>query len=150
MHFIFDLIRKILRARDRGGDVILWGDGYQRRELVHVGDFTRILLHLADTTQDETVNVGAGRDMSIREFAGSICDIVGYDATQIRYDETRYTGARTKFLRIDKLRDLLPGVDAGYTPLEQGLRETIEWMGGQPDRSASTPAPAARPEYDNA
>jgi GDP-L-fucose synthase len=108
------------------------------------------LLHLADTTQDETVNVGAGRDMSIREFAGSICDIVGYDATQIRYDETRYTGARTKFLRIDKLRDLLRGVDAGYTPLEQGLRETIDWMGGQPDRSASTPAPAARSEYDNA
>jgi GDP-L-fucose synthase len=126
MHFIFDLIRKILRAKRGGDEVVLWGDGHQRRELIHVGDFTRILLALADTVEGETVNIGAGYDHSIREFAGMICALVGYDAEGIRYDESRYTEARSRLLSIEKLRRLVPTVQ--FTPLEEGLRQTITWM----------------------
>jgi GDP-L-fucose synthase len=126
MHFIFDLIRKILVAKHGGDEVVLWGDGQQRRELVHVADFTRVLLTLADGVEGETVNIGAGSDRTIREFAASICAIVGYDAGRIRYDESRYTGARAKLLQVEKMRRLLPG--AGSTPLDEGLRQTIGWM----------------------
>jgi GDP-L-fucose synthase len=126
MHFIFDLIRKILAAKHGGEEVVLWGDGHQRRELMHVTDFTRVLVDLAASVDDETVNIGAGYDHSIREFAEMICMLVGYDAGCIRYDESRYTGARTKLLEVGKLRRLLPG--AQFTSLEDGLRQTIAWM----------------------
>ncbi len=143
MHFIFDLIRKIIVARSGGEEVVLWGDGHQRRELVHLADFVRILLTLAETVEDETVNIGAGSDRSIREFAGMICRIVGHDADRIRYDETRYTGARSKLLGIETLMRLLP--DTRFTTLEEGLRETIAWMQGEPDLLASSSSlPAAR------
>jgi|SRR5215470_4172411 len=131
MHFIFDLMRKILGAKHGGEAVVLWGDGHQRRELIHVADFTRILLALADAVEDETVNIGAGFDHTIREFAAMICALVGYDAARIRYDESRYTGARTKLLAIEKLRRLLPA--AQFTPLQDGLRQTITWMEQETD-----------------
>jgi GDP-L-fucose synthase len=131
-HFIFELIGKILAAKHGGDEVVLWGDGRQRRELMHVADFTRVLLELAASIDDETVNIGAGYDHSIREFAGMICALVGYDAGRIRYDESRYTGARTKLLEVAKLRRLLPA--AQFTSLEDGLRQTITWM----EQSAGT------------
>jgi GDP-L-fucose synthase len=128
MHFIFDLARKILRARKHGGEVVLWGDGEQRRELVYLADFVHVLLRLADSVDNQTVNVGSGQDFRIREFAGMLCHLVGYDAASIRYDAARYTGARAKLLQVDTLRRLLPGVEAGFVPLEEGLRRTIAWM----------------------
>lgn len=126
MHFIFDLIRKILRGQRHGEPVVLWGDGHQRRELVHVDDFVAAALRLADTVDNELVNVGSGTEHSIREFAQVICRHVGFDPQAIRYDESRYVGAKSKCLEIDKLRRLLPG----YAPmaLERGLPATIDWM----------------------
>jgi GDP-L-fucose synthase len=128
MHFIFDLIRKILRARDHGDEAVLWGDGTQRRELVHVADFTRVLLALSDRVADETVNVGAGYDLTISGYARLICRLTGHDPARIRYDTSRYTGARSKLLVIDKLQQLLPGECESFIPLEEGLKQTIGWM----------------------
>src|SRR2546427_2891100 len=48
MHFVFDLIRKILRGQKLGEEVVLWGDGHQRRELVYLDDFVQALLRLAE------------------------------------------------------------------------------------------------------
>ena len=48
MHFIFDLIRKIIRGKEYGESVTLWGDGYQKRELVLIDDFVRILWQLTE------------------------------------------------------------------------------------------------------
>jgi GDP-L-fucose synthase len=126
MHFIFDLIRKILRGRRHGDTVTLWGDGYQRREVVHVDDFVDALIALTRRHDNDIVNIGAGGDHSIRSFAGAICGLVGYDAEQIVYDEARYVGARSKRLEVDKLRALLPG----WQPrsLAAGLRQTIDWF----------------------
>jgi GDP-L-fucose synthase len=126
MHFIFDLIRKILRGARHGDPVVLWGDGYQRRELVYVHDFIDALVRLADGTQSDLVNIGAGEDFTIREFAQMVGDAVGYDANRIQYDETRYVGARAKFLRVDKLERLLPG--RPRTPLAAGLQRTVAWF----------------------
>ena len=125
MHFIFDLIRKIVEGKAHGTPVVLWGDGRQKRELVHVGDFVRAALQRADEVDNEIVNVGAGREHSIREFAGLIGTIVGYDAALIEYDTTRYVGARSKILGTCKFSRLLP--DFAMTPLERGLSETVAW-----------------------
>lgn len=126
MHFIFDLIRKIIAGHRRGDKVVLWGDGHQKRELVHVSDFVRILLDLDAKYENELVNIGAGEEHTIREFAQKICDVVGYDFSKIEFDTTRYVGTRSKFLAVSKLQRLLPGTR--MTPLEEGLRETVEWF----------------------
>ena len=126
MHFIFDLIRKILRGKRFGDKVVLWGDGEQRRELVHVDDFAAVLVQLADSVSNDLVNVGAGEEFSIRHFADLICSIVGFDPDDILYDTSRYVGARSKCLVTDKLKRLLPHVR--FTPLGEGLRSTIQWF----------------------
>lgn len=131
MHFIFDLIRKILTAKLTGAPVVLWGDGNQRRELVYLDDFINIALDLAEHRENETVNIGAGEEFSIRHFAELICKIVEYDASAIRYDTARYVGAKSKCLSVTKLRKLVPNYK--MTPLEQGLKQTIDWFWSQRD-----------------
>jgi GDP-L-fucose synthase len=126
MHFIFDLIRKILRGRRYGDPVVLWGDGHQKRELVHVDDFVRLTLQLVERVDNDLINLGAGREYSIREFAEAICRHTGYDPAQIQYDTSKYVGAQSKCLDVTKLRGLLP--DLALTPLDEGLARTIAWF----------------------
>lgn len=126
MHFIFDLIRKILRGKQYDEPVVLWGDGNQRRELVYVDDFVRILLRLVDEQENDLINIGAGDEFTIRHFAQLICDIVGYDFGAIQFDTTQYVGAKSKCLETAKLRSLMP--DLVLTPLDVGLARTIDWF----------------------
>jgi GDP-L-fucose synthase len=136
MHFIFDIIRKVVRARETGEPVVLWGDGYQRRELIHVDDFIRAALRLADRPGVELVNVGAGEEHTIRHFARLVCDRVGYEFERVQFDTSRYVGARSKCLRIDRLRQLLP--DFRPIPLAEGLRGAIDsFVGEHPVRDGS-------------
>src|SRR5262249_49417918 len=126
MHFIFDLIRKILHGHLYGERVTLWGDGFQRREVVFIDDFIRIMLVLADSVDNDLINIGGGEDYSIREFAEMICEIIGFDFSKIEFDLTRYVGAKAKKLNTQKLRSMFP--DLKMTPLRTGLEATIEWM----------------------
>lgn len=126
MHFIFDLAWKILDHKWNGADIVLWGDGRQRRELVYVDDFIATMLQLDPMVRNEVVNIGAGTDHAIHEFAEIICRIVGVDPAHIRYDTTRYVGAKSKMLSNAKLDRLLP--DRQTLPLEEGLRRTLAWL----------------------
>ncbi|HEX3731255.1 MAG TPA: NAD-dependent epimerase/dehydratase family protein [Opitutaceae bacterium] len=126
LHFIFDLIRKILLGQRDGSPVVLWGDGHQRRELILVGDFVQALLRLADQAENEIVNLGAGEEHTIRDFAALICREAGYDPAKIQYDTSRYVGAKSKCLEVGKLRRLLP--DFKPTPLAAGLPPVIAWV----------------------
>lgn len=126
MHFIFDLIRKIIRGKEFGEPVVLWGDGYQRRELVLVDDFVRILWQLAQRFDNEIFNIGAGEEHSIRDFAESICKIVGYPVRQIEYDTSRYVGAKSKCLNVEKTKAALPEIK--FQPLDVGLEDTVRWF----------------------
>ncbi len=126
MHFIFDLIRKIIRGKLYGEPVILWGDGYQSRELVFVKDFAKIAIQLAQKVDNDLINIGAGEEFSIRHFAELICQEVGYDFQQIQFDTSRYVGAKSKCLEVDKLEQLLP--DINLTDLQTGLIKTIAWF----------------------
>lgn len=138
MHFIFDLIRKILRAKYYDEPVVLWGDGYQSREVLLVDDFVRAAVRLTEEHGNDLVNIGAGEEFTIRQFAGFICELVGYDVEKITYDSTRYVGAKSKCLRIEKLKRLQ--TDFQPTPLTEGLRQTIAWF--VENREATLPAPA--------
>lgn len=126
MHFIFDLIRKIIRGKEFGETVTLWGDGYQKRELVLVDDFVNILWALTQKFDNEIFNIGAGEEYPIRTFADMICSIIGYPVENINYDTSRYVGAKSKCLNVAKIRAALPN----YTlqPLEIGLKKTIDWF----------------------
>jgi len=126
MHFIFDLIRKIMRGHLYDEPVILWGDGYQKRELVFVEDFVKILIELTQTCENDIVNIGAGEEFTIRHFAQLICQKVGYDFNRIQFDTTKYVGAKSKCLNTDKLKNLLPNLQ--LTSLEIGLNQTIDWF----------------------
>lgn len=126
MHFIFDLIRKILRGRDLGDSVTLWGDGFQRREIVHVDDFLFNLSGLLELEKEDIYNLGSGTDHSIREFAEMICQLIGYDSGLIHYDKTRYVGAKNKMLNVNKARSEIP-VFANRAVLG-GLSEVVNWF----------------------
>jgi GDP-L-fucose synthase len=126
MHFIFDLMRKILRGKLYGETVSLWGDGHQKRELVFLDDFVTTAIHLAATQENDLINIGAGEEYSIRQFATEICNIVGYDASQITYDTSKYVGAKSKVLSIKKLDNIWPG--RKRTKLSEGLKNTLDWF----------------------
>jgi GDP-L-fucose synthase len=138
MHFIFDLIRKILRAKLYGEPVVLWGDGHQRREVMLVGDFVHAALQLTEQNKNLIVNIGSGEELSIRQFAHFICEQVDYSESRITYDTTRYVGAKSKCLRVEKLRNFLP--DLRPTPVKEGLRQTITWFIA--NKEATLPPPA--------
>ncbi|MDA8537036.1 NAD-dependent epimerase/dehydratase family protein [Alphaproteobacteria bacterium] len=126
LHFIFDLIRKILAGKHNKEDVILWGDGQQRRELIFIDDFLSDLLQLVALAENEIVNIGAATDHSIQEFAELICENVGFNPDLIIYDEARYVGAKSKVLNCDKLKSIISNFHR--TDLKTGLGKTVDWM----------------------
>lgn len=126
LHFIFDLIRKISRGKLHHEPVVLWGDGEQKRELVHVADFVRALLLLNRTEKNTLFNIGAGKEHSIREFAQLICERVDFPFEKIEYDLSKYVGARSKVLDIHRFSKSVPGFE--FIDLKKGLSETVEWF----------------------
>jgi len=124
-HFIFDLVKKIYRGKHYGEDVVLWGDGYQKRELIYVKDAVDIILNTLDLDRKLVLNLGVGHEFTIREYANTISTVIGYDPTKIIYDESKYVGVRSKKLETDKLVNLYP--DVRFTSLNEGLTKTIEY-----------------------
>ena len=123
MHFIFDLAWKIVSFKYKDEPIGLWGDGHQRRELVHVDDFVNETLALSEKVDNTVVNIGAGEDYTIHEFADIICEFTGVDPAVITYDITRYVGSKSKLLNVDKLNQLLP--NRRRIPLRDGLYQLI-------------------------
>jgi GDP-L-fucose synthase len=126
MHFIFDLIRKIIRGKEFGEKVSLWGDGNQKREIIHVNDFVNILCELTEKYDNQIFNIGAGQEYSIKFFAKSICEIVDYPFENIDFDTTKYVGALSKCLNIEKIKTSMP--DLQLKSMNEGLKETIQWF----------------------
>lgn len=126
LHFIYDLIRKIIRGKLYDEPVTLWGDGYQRRELVYVEDFVKILHSLNGKCANDTFNIGADEDHNIREFAQIICEYIDYDFNKIQYDINGYVGASSKYFNVQKLKNSLPNIER--TSLKTGIEKTVEWL----------------------
>jgi GDP-L-fucose synthase len=101
---------------------MLWGDGSPMREFLYADDLADAALYLMENKnyQDigEFVNVGVGKDITIKDLALLIADIVGYEGN-IQWDTSKPNGMPRKLLDVGKLRDL------GWQA-ECGLREGIE------------------------
>jgi GDP-L-fucose synthase len=123
-HVLPAMIRKYHEANVNGGPVTLWGTGTPRREFLHVDDLTDSVLHLLrHYDEPETMNVGTGQDISIRELSAIIAEIVGYTGIT-EWDTSKPDGTQRKLLDVSRLGAL------GWTsriPLRSGLRTTYEW-----------------------
>ena len=127
-HFIFDLIRKIVNAKNGGDKVVLWGTGDQTRELIYIKDAVDIIIK-SMTWKSKIVNLSSGKSHSIKEYAQTICDIVGYDYNLIEWDTTAFVGSPNKKLINTHLQEYQ------FTSLKEGLTETIKYY---EDRSSSS------------
>jgi len=124
-HVLPALIRRYDDAVKSGAtSVTNWGTGKPRREFLHVDDMAEACLHLMENYDGpEQVNVGTGRDVTIRDIAETIAQVVGFTGTT-EWDVTKPDGTPQKLLDVSKL------AQAGWTAridLEEGLRSTVEW-----------------------
>jgi len=135
-HVLAALIRKFVDATEAEQDgcdapVTVWGDGSPRREFLFVEDLADALVFLLENVDAETmrdvssdyfVNVGTGRDLSIKELAEMIADVVGWNGT-IQWDTSKPNGTPRKLMNVDKMKQL--GWTAS-TELLEGIRRTVE------------------------
>ncbi len=124
-HVLPALLRKFHEARVSGApNVTLWGTGTPRREFLHVDDLADACVFLMNRHDgSEIVNIGAGDDVTIRELASIVSDIVGYSG-QIVYDTSKPDGTKIKQQDSSTLRGM------GWAPsieLREGIRRTYQW-----------------------
>jgi GDP-L-fucose synthase len=124
-HVLPALLRKVHEAKLGGLDsVMVWGTGTPRREFLHVDDLAgacRFLLESYDSP--EIVNIGYGEDVTIRELAETICEIVDFQGKLI-FDSSKPDGTPRKLMDSTKLLEMgwKPGI-----PLRTGIRQTYDW-----------------------
>lgn len=125
-HVLAALLRKAHEAKTRKDRrLIVWGSGKPRREFLHVDDLaSACLLLLEKYDSSEIINVGCGEDISIRELAELICDVVGFNG-EIAWDTTKPDGTPRKLLDVTKLRAL--GWKRSIL-LRDGIGLTYEWF----------------------
>jgi GDP-L-fucose synthase len=125
-HVVAALLRKAHEAKTRkDSELIVWGSGKPRREFLHVDDLaSACVLLLQEYDSPEIINVGFGEDISIRELAELICDVVAFDGELI-WDKNKPDGTPRKLLDVTKLRALgwKPSI-----PLREGIARTYEWF----------------------
>lgn len=120
-HVVAGILRRTHEAKELDrSDVIVWGDGTPRRELLHVDDLAQAMLWLmCSTTYYDLYNVGSGYDHAISELATMIADIVGFKG-KIIYDPSKPNGTMRKLLDSSRIRAL------GWRPMiheKDGLQQ---------------------------
>lgn len=130
-HVLPALIRKFHDARGTDNpEVEIWGTGSPMREFLHVDDLADACLFLMENYSDDShINVGTGIDLSIRELAEKVRDVVCPEAT-LRFDTSKPDGTPRKVLDVTKLRNV------GWSPsidLDSGIRSTYQWFLDQQD-----------------
>ena len=125
-HVLPALIRKFHDAKVNGQrDVTIWGSGSPRREFLHVDDLADACLFLMDRYNEaEHVNVGVGEDLSIRELAEMVRDVV-HPSAELVFDRTKPDGTPRKLLNMDRLHAL------GWRhkiALRDGIASTYDWF----------------------
>jgi GDP-L-fucose synthase len=126
------LLRKFHDAKTANQPSIrLWGTGSARREFLHVDDLADACLLLMERYDSgEIINIGSGNDLTIRELAERIADIVGYRGV-LEWDKTKPDGTPRKLLDVSRMSAL------GWRPriaLDVGIRETYRWFLENKDR----------------
>lgn len=124
-HVLPALIRKFHEAKvNNERHVKCWGDGSPKREFLHVDDLADACLFLMNEVgRGKLINVGVGKDLTIKELAQLIAKVVGYRGSII-WDREKPNGTMRKVLNVDLLKFL--GWEAKIE-LEDGIRKTYEW-----------------------
>ena len=125
-HVIPALIRKCVSAIESEKDhVVCWGTGSSSREFLYVEDAAQGILQACEYYNDsEPVNLGNGFEITIRELARKVAALVGFNG-EIRWDTTKPDGQPRRCLDTSRARSLFDF--QARTPLEEGLRKTVEW-----------------------
>jgi GDP-L-fucose synthase len=125
-HVLPALLRKAHIAKQEGKrELVVWGSGNPRREFLHVDDLAAACVFLLEKYDSpEIVNVGCGEDISIRELAELICEIVGFKG-DLAWDTTKPDGTPRKLLDVSKIHAL------GWRHqihFREGIARTYEWF----------------------
>ena len=124
-HVLPALLRKAHEAKMHGAkNLVVWGTGHALREFLHVDDMAAACLFMMrQTGYKDMVNIGTGQEISIRELAELVCQVVGFEG-DLHFDTTKPDGMPRKLIDTSKLNQL------GWHPkieLAQGLKETYSW-----------------------
>lgn len=126
-HVIPALMRKAHEAKISAAPTMdVWGSGEPTREFLHVDDLAdaiRFVLENVDATDEDLLNVGSGREITIGDLVRTVCDVVGYDGNLV-FDRSKPDGTPRKLSDPSKLAAL--GWKAG-TPLREGLADVYAW-----------------------
>ena len=121
-HVIPGMMRKFVEAE---GDVTLWGDGTPMREFLYVDDLADACIFLMDNYfESDIINVGTGEDITIKELAETIADVVEYKG-KLKWDTTKPNGTMRKVMDVSKIKSM------GWEPkvsLKEGLERTYEYF----------------------
>jgi len=134
-HVLPALIRKFHEAKIAQEDSItVWGTGSPRREFLHVDDLASACMFLLEKYDDDiALNVGCGKDVTIKELAELVAEIVGFRGS-ILWDDSKPDGTPRKLLDTTRINDL------GWYPkveLSTGIRDTYDWYQSQLDSDGS-------------
>ena len=125
-HVLPALIRKVHEAKQGGAkEVSVWGSGTPRREFLHVDDLADACFFLLENYDSpEIVNIGCGEDVSIKELAETVCEVLGFEGSLV-FDTSKPDGTPRKLMNIGRLLAL------GWKPrvnLREGIRDAHEWF----------------------
>lgn len=125
-HVIPAMIRKFYEAKRNGTPRLsFWGTGAPQRDFVYVGDVAALFPYfLFEHNGESPTNLSSGTSITMKELAGKISEMIGYDG-EIEWDSSQPDGQMVKIFSVERLRSLGKSCD---TPLDQGLRKTIDWF----------------------
>ena len=124
-HVLPSLIRKIHEAKQLNLPYVnCWGDGSSMREFLHVDDLAEACLLCMESYDDsEIINVGTGKEMTIKEVVKLLSNIIDYRG-EVNWDTSKPNGTPRKVLNVDKIKSL------GWEPkitLSKGIETTYQW-----------------------
>ncbi|MEJ2034277.1 MAG: NAD-dependent epimerase/dehydratase family protein, partial [Deltaproteobacteria bacterium] len=136
-HVIPALIRKFHEAKKQGAkEVAIWGTGRPMREFLHVDDMAAACVYLMNLPEEQVrrtflsypqpsfVNVGTGTDVTIRELAEIVRDVVGFSG-ELRFDTSKPDGTLRKLLDVSRLSALGWRAAIG---IQEGISRTYDWF----------------------
>jgi GDP-L-fucose synthase len=125
-HVIPALIKTIVDAKESGADhITVWGTGAASREFLYVDDAAEgILLAAEQYDEPDPVNLGSNSELYIRDLVPMLCEMLGFEG-EVRWDTTKPDGQPRRAVDGDRAEKLF-GFRA-TTPLDVGLRRTIDW-----------------------
>lgn len=125
-HVIPALIKKCFDAINNGDDkIIVWGDGNATREFLFVEDCAEAIILAAENyNKSDPVNIGSGKDISIKDLANLIADLCGFRG-KIIFDESMPNGQPKRLLDVSLAKKEFNF--ATKTDFNEGLKKTIDW-----------------------